>query len=476
MTYPLTLSSGQQVGPYTILSPLRAGGMATLYLAWRKGPAGFGRPVALKVVHTHLSRAPQFARMFVDEALLCARIRHPNVVHVEELGEHEGAYYLAMEYVDGASVEDLLDRLCAAGERLPVAMAVSIAGALLEGLYAAHTLRGDEGELLGVVHRDVSPSNALVDRAGHVKLIDFGVAKARGRAFETGAGTLKGKFAYMSPEQASGRPVDQRSDVYSLAVMLWEMLAMRPLFVADTDLALLALVRAPKVVSLRDLRPDVSPSLEQVLLRALQREPSQRPEHARELRRLLLDACPEARSIDASELATLVARLMGPVRAFDAIEPFDAGELGSTVSSAVHATNGPTPVANEGESQSARVARPAPRKARLLLAIALVAATSLGIWGRTLHGAIAAWRPPSARAVAASSRARPTNVEQSLVRPRLQADSSVEIFARRPGAIVPEAGEGMPTALLHRKKVTSIMKPAGPKTLGGVPIVAEPPF
>lgn len=475
MTHSLTLSPGMQVGPYTVVSPLRAGGMAVLYLAWRKGPAGFGRPVALKVVHTHLSRAPQFARMFVDEALLCARIRHPNVVHVEELGEHEGAYYLAMEYVDGASVEELLERLCAAGERLPVAMAVHIACALLEGLYAAHTLRGDEGEALGVVHRDVSPSNALVDRTGQVKLIDFGVAKVRGRAIETGAGTLKGKFAYMSPEQASGQPVDQRSDVYSLAVMLWEMLAMRPRFVADTELALLAMVRAPRIAPLSEIRSDVPPALDQVLSAALQRNPQQRHDNARELRRQLFDACPAARSVDGSELASLVLRLMGPPRPFDSLQHADLSDLGSTVSSGPHAPPPSSLVANSTGARADTAAQ-APRARALLIALALAGLAAMVMWGRG-HERVA--MPTSSTPLRGASMVVPSpppEAHPSLGRP-LQPTAPPPARSLDPVVSTPrEVRDPRRVGRVRSKKETTVAETVGPRSLGGVPIVANPPF
>jgi len=308
VSYPLVLAPGQRVGPYAVAAALRSGGMASLYLAHRTGPQGFARPVALKVIHPHLSQDAQFVRMFVDEALLCARIRHPNVVHVEELGQHGGAYYLAMEYVDGCSLAELLDGLNVQGELMEPRIAVSIACAVLEGLHATHTVRGDQNEALDVVHRDVSPSNVLIDRTGHVKLIDFGIAKARGRAVETSAGTLKGKYAYMSPEQAFGRAIDARTDIYAAGVVLWEMLATRPMFSGDSDLAVLEMARASNIPRLTMLVPSVPESLADVVAWALESKAEQRPSSARELRKALLDAFPEAREVDASEIAQLLAR------------------------------------------------------------------------------------------------------------------------------------------------------------------------
>jgi eukaryotic-like serine/threonine-protein kinase len=333
--------------------------MASLYLAHRTGPAGFARPVALKVIHPHLSQDAQFVRMFLDEALLCARIRHPNVVHVEELGQHAGAYYLAMEYVEGCSLEDVLDRLGSEGELMDPRIAVSIASAVLEGLHATHSLTGDHGEALEVVHRDVSPSNILIDRTGHVTLIDFGIAKARGRAVETSAGTLKGKYAYMSPEQAWGREVDLRTDLYALSVVLWEMLATRPLFSADTELGLLELARASNIPRLTPFLPSIPEGLDKALAWGLSADREARPSSARALRKALLDAMPEARETDDSELAQLVARVsVAPSRPPGLTVP--SGALGPTLASTPTGAAGdaqlsaPAPNTNVGRSRSMR--------------------------------------------------------------------------------------------------------------------------
>ncbi len=184
------LRVGESVGGYEIVAKLRSGGMAALFLGRREGAAGFRRHVAIKVVHEHLAGDADFVRMFVDEALLSARIQHPNVVHVEELGEENGAHFLVMEYVHGVSLAQLLVALGARKRRLTVDLAVFIAMGAAAGLHAAHELRGDDGRPLGVVHRDVSPQNVLLARDGHVKLSDFGVAMSRGRATQTAGAML----------------------------------------------------------------------------------------------------------------------------------------------------------------------------------------------------------------------------------------------------------------------------------------------
>jgi serine/threonine protein kinase len=301
---------GDRVGEYEIVARLKSGGMATLFLAHRRGAAGFQRFVAIKVVHPHLASDASFVRMFVDEALLSARIVHPNVVHVEELGEAEGTYFLVMEYVHGCSLSLLVRALARRKRMLAAEIATSIVMKVADGLHAAHETRGDRGELLGVVHRDVSPQNVLLAYQGHVKLIDFGIAKAAGRSQQTEAGSIKGKFRYMSPEQAWGRPVDRRSDVFSLGIVLWELLAARPLFDAANDLLVLENVRHPKVDPPSRWLPSIPPSLDEVVLSALAENPDDRPASAQEFRRRLGEALPRALAVDPEALSELMIASM----------------------------------------------------------------------------------------------------------------------------------------------------------------------
>jgi serine/threonine protein kinase len=306
----LPASAPRRIGAYEIVAHLRSGGMATLYLGRRTGAAGFARHVAIKVVHAHLAENRAFVRMFLDEAFLSARITHPNVVHVEELGESEGAYFLVMEYVHGAALSQLLKALSARGRRLTPELAVWIAIQIADGLHAAHELCGDDGQPLQVVHRDVSPQNVLVSYAGHVKVIDFGIAKARSRAKETATGSLRGKLRYMAPEQGFGRDVDRRTDVYALGIVLWELLTVRRFFDADDDFALLDLVREPALVPASRFAEGVTPALDAVLARALAPRPEDRPATMQELRRLLAEAVPGALAVDAAHVAALLGAVM----------------------------------------------------------------------------------------------------------------------------------------------------------------------
>lgn len=306
------IAVGSSLGPYEIVGQLRSGGMANLFLGSRSGPGGFRRHVVIKAIKAHLASHEDFVRMFLDEGRIAARIQHPNVVRIEELGEAEGTYYLVMEHVHGVALSELLAGLANRGRRLTVAAAVSIAAAAASGLEAAHETRGDDGRLLHVVHRDVSPQNVLLGALGQVKVIDFGIAKARDRLHVTdhATGGLKGKLRYMAPEQLLRSEVDRRSDVYALAVVLWEMLTMRRLFQGKSDAEVIQRIQ----------RGDFSPpgafatvphALDDAVLAALSRDPNRRPASAAEFRALLRAAAPDSISVDPMEIAAMAAAVCG---------------------------------------------------------------------------------------------------------------------------------------------------------------------
>jgi serine/threonine-protein kinase len=303
-------SVGQRIGEYELIAHLRSGGMAMLFLAKRSGAAGFTREVAIKIVNPELAVDSQFRTMFLDEAMLSSRIQHPNVVHVEELAEYEGSHYLVMEYVHGCSLSQLQRQLVGRGRRLSPSFATRIAMHVADALHAAHETRDPEGRPLGVVHRDVSPENILLAYAGHVKLIDFGIAKAYGRRHKTQEGLLKGKFRYMAPEQAYGKPIDRRTDVYQLGIVLWEMLTLRRLFDAETDVDLLAQVREPRIPPPSALVDRIPPRLDAAVMAALDPSPDKRPADAQTFARMLAKAVPEAHEVDSGALSALVVATM----------------------------------------------------------------------------------------------------------------------------------------------------------------------
>jgi len=303
------LAPGQTIGGYEVVRHVTSGGMASLYLGRRRGVAGFQKLVAIKVVHPHLAQEVRFIGMFLDEARLMARIQHPNVVHIEELTEDQGMYLMVMEYVHGCALYDLLKRLAQRGRSLNPALAAWIAARAAEGLHAAHELSDAKGNSLNVVHRDVSPQNVLLSFAGHVKLIDFGVAKSTQQQQQTRAGVLRGKIGYMSPEQANGLTLDRRSDVYALGIVLWEMLTCRRLFHSPNEVHQLDMVRAPRIAP-PSAHVELPAALDEVVMDALRPDPSQRIPTAKALRDRLVQAMPEAVTLTADDLAKLLATVM----------------------------------------------------------------------------------------------------------------------------------------------------------------------
>ena len=254
--------------------------MATIHFGRQVGSAGFSRTVAIKRMHRHLVKDPQFVAMFVDEARLAARIRHPNVVEILDVVDDGDELLLVLEYVLGETISRLMQ---AGNKPVPPSIAASIISGALHGLHAAHEARDENGEPLHVVHRDVSPQNVMIGIDGVARVLDFGVAKAMGRVQSTRQGEVKGKYAYMPPEQLRGGDVTPRTDVYAMGIVLWEMLVGRRLFDAETEPALLAKVLDPVIVRPSKLSPEVPLALDAIVLRALALEPEARFSSAREM-------------------------------------------------------------------------------------------------------------------------------------------------------------------------------------------------
>lgn len=260
-------------GAYSLVKRLGAGGMGEVFLATKAGDQAL---VVVKRILPHLVENPRFLRLFLDETRIASRLHHPNIARITELGEVEGTWFVAMEYVAGKDLREVLKRSREVNHHVPLEVAVAIAIEVAKGLAYAHDAADAQGRLLKIVHRDVSPHNILIGRQGEVKVIDFGVAKAANKSMHTAAGILKGKFPYMAPEQAHALPVDPRSDVFALGIVLWEMICARYLFRGKTDAATLRLVREAEVPKPSTVRDDVPTSLDRVVLKALKKDAAQR--------------------------------------------------------------------------------------------------------------------------------------------------------------------------------------------------------
>ena len=307
-----TSLAGRRLGRYEVLTQLASGGMAAVYIARAQGVAGFERLVAVKVLHPHLAHEEEFISMFLDEARLAARIRHPNVVATLDISDTQGAgYFLVMEYIEGDHLGALLRSAVQRKQRLPVPVAVRILHDGLGGLSAAHTLRGERGEPLNLVHRDISPHNILVGTDGIARLTDFGVAKAEVRLSSTREGQFKGKLSYMSPEHASTGQADQRSDLFSMGIVLWESLTGQRLFRGETNAATLNKILYEPIPKASELLPELAP-FDAMLIKALDRDAAARFQTAEEMMEALEEAAAEAGGTATTrKVASVVKHLAG---------------------------------------------------------------------------------------------------------------------------------------------------------------------
>ena len=307
------LKQGSKLGDNELMLRIGRGGMATVWVARErsKDPKD-DRLVAVKAMLIELADETEFVTMFLDEVRLVRAIKHPNVVEIYDVGDAEGVMWMSMEWVEGESLHTVIAE---AGKRraIPAELAVKIIADAASGLHAAHELRDLDGSLRGVVHRDVSPHNILIGTNGMVKLVDFGVAKAIGRISEaTRAGQLKGKFGYMSPEQALGKAVDRRSDIFSLGIVLFELTTSRRLFRGEHDIDTLKLVIGGPIPKPSSIDPKYPPGLERIVLKALERNPEARYQTAQALAEDLRAYLKSERIVVAqSGLAGLMKRVLG---------------------------------------------------------------------------------------------------------------------------------------------------------------------
>jgi serine/threonine-protein kinase len=297
-------------GRYAIYEEIASGGMAAVHFGCSLGPPGLSRSVAIKRLHAHLQRETEFVTMFMDEARVAARIRHPNVAPILDVVASEREIFLVMEYVHGESLAKLFAATRSLRETMPLPVTAAILVGVLGGLHAAHEATDERGLSLRLVHRDVSPQNLIVAVDGVPRIVDFGIAKAVGRLQQTQTGEIKGKFGYMAPEQVNGQPVTRAADVYAAGVVLWEALTGTALFKADNDVALAAQVLLGNVAPPSRKAAGVPPAFDNIAMCALEREPARRFATALDMARALEQSVPIA---SPSQVAAWVESLAGPL-------------------------------------------------------------------------------------------------------------------------------------------------------------------
>ncbi len=307
------IESSESFGKYTLIERVAVGGMAEIFKAKTHGIDGFEKMLAIKRLHRRLCEDQDFAMMLVDEAKISVQLNHANIGQVFDLGYYDDQYFIVMEYIDGLDMHQMLRMLARRRQRIPLEVAVYVAAQACEALHYAHNKTDAQGRSLEIIHRDVSPQNVMVSRDGEVKLVDFGIAKARMRAQQTQAGIIKGKFYYMSPEQARGQRIDHRTDVYAVGILLYEMIAGKNPYEDVEDAELLQRVRQAEFAPLAQVA-EIDGELAQIVEGALARNVEQRFQSALDLQRALLHyAHRRLRPFSRIELSEFVAALSEPV-------------------------------------------------------------------------------------------------------------------------------------------------------------------
>jgi serine/threonine-protein kinase len=454
--------------------------MATVHLGRLMGPVGFARTVAIKRLHPQFAKDPEFVSMFLDEARLAARIQHPNVCQTLDVVATHGELFLVMELLQGETLSRLVRATARNDERIPPNVVVSIIGGALYGLHAAHEAKTERGEALGIVHRDISPQNILVNRDGVTKVLDFGVAKAAGRFHTTREGNVKGKLPYMSPEQLRNQHVDRQTDIYAASVCLWEALTGRKLFKGDNEGAVLEQVLFGVIEPPSTLAENISPALDALVMRGLERDKTKRFATAKEMAVALERTLHPALPTDVGEWVERIAgeSLSQRAERVAEIESVTGEQPALTqIMSGLEASNqdasqgsGPLPSNPEGiSSQVSSISVAAsdslapsdarPRKKRMVLFVTLGAAALLAavLLGVTLGGGRA---PASTGATATATAAAATTPATTPITPSASA---------APTAVATTAK----TATVPTTKTTAVAKP--PPPTGAAPN-CNPPF
>ncbi len=459
------------MGRYVIHDVIATGGMASVHLGSIVGDSQFSRTVAIKRLHPQYAQDPEFVAMFLDEARLASRIRSPHVVPVLDVVSEAGQLLLVMEYVHGATVSHLLRATSHAQAPVPQRIASAIVIGMLTGLHAAHEAKDEKGQALQLVHRDVSPQNAMVGVDGVVRVVDFGVAKAVSRSRTTTDGRVRGKFAYMAPEQMRGDEVTRTADIYSAAVMLWELLAGRRLHDADNEAAIIQQVMAKKPP-----RPsafaDVSPTLDGLVMRGLAKDPRQRFATAREMALALEELLPPA---TPGELGAWAANLMADdlARREALITHIESGRY--AVSQLVSAAEAPSDGTISSASLSrSRTSNPVRRGAPWLgLAAAVLSLGAFALW-------LASSRPPAsgAKSIAAAPAAGEPP-QQAAAAPSVKEDRAPGL--NEPSSITPQLLAPVASSSAAAKQhQTAAARPAAVRKVASAPAgkskICDPPY
>jgi len=382
-TYP------QKLGRYILERRLAAGGMAEVFLARQSGPEGFEKVCVVKRMLPHLTDDEVFVSMFLDEARLAARLTHPNIAQIFDFGRNEDAYYLAMEYVAGSNLHWVVDDHARRGAKMPLPAVLKVVALACQGLDFAHNATDEAGKPLQIIHRDISPHNIMLSKTGDVKLIDFGIAKASTGLHLTKAGTLKGKYAYMAPEQVMGKPLDRRTDIYAMGLVLWELLANRPAIIGDSEASLMGAAARREFQAIETVRSDVPPEVRAVLERALAKELTGRYDSAAQMADELEDwLTKQGVRVKQSDLAALMTAStattgVGPVLATpsppapgDATNVDDATKAEAPAAPPARKTQPPKPAAVTAPEAPVMLEAPPRKMAPVLAAVTLVLAAS----------------------------------------------------------------------------------------------------
>ena len=459
------------LGRYVLYDAVAAGGMATVHLGRLQGPVGFARTVAIKRLHPHLARDQEFVTAFLDEARLAARIRHPNVVPTLDVVALDGELLLVMEFVQGETLSKLLARAAGTGG-IPPPIISAIMIATLEGLHAAHEARSDRGEPLHIVHRDVSPQNVMVGSDGIARVLDFGVAKATGRLQESTEGAVKGKFAYMSPEQLNMHKLDRRTDVFAAAVVLWELLTGQRLFAGDQPAAIIQAVMNKEIPPPSSVVRGLPRSLDEVVLRGLSRDAALRFGSAHEMAVALEGVMPPASPLRVAEWVNAIARdsLSDRARRVETIESessVDPKGLGALEVTRTPSAEAPFPqvASASAKTSSAFSGAPAPARANKMALVAgfLALGVALGVIGYLTQGRVEAPAigspPPSSAEMSVSP--TPSLAPQPSMVPSVVPEPQSSIAASA-SASAPPTARAWPAAVRPTAAVTVTPTPKTP--------------